>query len=184
MNIMTILGSPRNDGNSAQVLAWVEDALRSAGPSVDRVNLADRPVRGFEYSDMAGPPDPTETGIQVMDAMAAADGIILAAPVFCWGFPAQLKALIDRTIYLVGDFIHDPDYETKLQGKPLGLVLTSGGPQEDNAEHPMKLFEALVRFMKAKDGGCLHIWGFEQPDAMGDEVRQHAADYAARFLAT
>jgi multimeric flavodoxin WrbA len=46
MRIMTILGSPRRHGNTATVLTWIEDWLRSEDHEVDRANILDYSVRG------------------------------------------------------------------------------------------------------------------------------------------
>lgn len=186
MKIVTILGSPRKNGCTGKVMGWIEEALRAAGHTVERINVIDHNIKGFEYSEeggLSGAPGAADDAIAVMDRMVAADAVLMGAPVFCWGVPAQLKALIDRTIYLVGDFIGDPNYETKLQNKPLGFVVTSGGPKEDNAEFPIKMFERMVKFMKAKDGGCLHVPGCMVPAAIGDDVKAQAVAFAKTFAA-
>jgi hypothetical protein len=46
MRVMTILGSPRRQGNTAKVLGWIEDQLRAAGRQVDAANILDYHVQG------------------------------------------------------------------------------------------------------------------------------------------
>jgi multimeric flavodoxin WrbA len=41
MRIMTIVGSPRRQGNTAKVLSWIEDRRRSEGHEVDRAHILD-----------------------------------------------------------------------------------------------------------------------------------------------
>ena len=43
--------------------------------------------------------------------MVEADLVLLAAPVFCWGFPAQIKGLVDRMYCLM-------DFEGRRSGVP------------------------------------------------------------------
>jgi len=46
MRIMTILGSPRRQGNTAKVLGWIEEQFRADGHEVDRANILDYRVQG------------------------------------------------------------------------------------------------------------------------------------------
>ena len=46
MRVMTILGSPRRNGNTAMVLGWVEDHFRAAGHQIDSANMLDYEVGG------------------------------------------------------------------------------------------------------------------------------------------
>ena len=46
MRIMTILGSPRRHGNTANVLGWIEEQFRADSHAVDQVNIVDQSVRG------------------------------------------------------------------------------------------------------------------------------------------
>ena len=46
MRIMTVLGSPRRQGNPAKVLGWVEDQFRADGHEVDSATILDYRVQG------------------------------------------------------------------------------------------------------------------------------------------
>jgi len=41
MRIMTILGSPRRQGNTAKVLGWMEERFQDDGYEVDSANTSD-----------------------------------------------------------------------------------------------------------------------------------------------
>ena len=41
MRIMTILGSPRRQGNTAKVLGWIEEQFQADGHKVDPANILD-----------------------------------------------------------------------------------------------------------------------------------------------
>jgi multimeric flavodoxin WrbA len=43
---MTVLGSPRRRGNTAKVLAWVEEQFQGDGREVDPANILDYRVQG------------------------------------------------------------------------------------------------------------------------------------------
>ena len=111
MRIMTILGSPRRQGNTAKVLGWVEEQFRADGHEVDSANILDYRVQGCGEC-MACKKGTVELCSIGDDAnglfkrMVAADLVLIAAPVFCWGFPAQIKGLIDR-MFCMMDFAGD-----------------------------------------------------------------------------
>ena len=108
MRVMTILGSPRRQGNTAKVLNWIEDGLRAGGHHIDAANMLDYNVGGCSEC-LACKKGAVELCRIDDDAnvlyrrMAAADLVLIAAPTFCWGFPAQIKGLIDR-MYCMMDF--------------------------------------------------------------------------------
>ena len=40
MNIISIFGGPRKKGNTATILGWVEEELKTLGHQIERINLA------------------------------------------------------------------------------------------------------------------------------------------------
>ena len=109
MNIVTILGSPRTDGNTDRLLDWTERALKDWRHNVTRMNLADLTVHGCK-SCFACTESVDEPGCVVLDdapavfeKMIEADAILFATPLYMWGYASQLKALLDRSICLVRD---------------------------------------------------------------------------------
>ena len=46
MRVMTILGSPRREGNTAKVLGWIEGRLQANGDDIDAVSMLDYSVGG------------------------------------------------------------------------------------------------------------------------------------------
>ncbi len=51
MRIMTILGSPRRQGNTAKVLGWIEEQFQAGGHEVDSANILDYRVQGCGKRD-------------------------------------------------------------------------------------------------------------------------------------
>ncbi len=186
MRVMTLLGSPNKKGNTGTVLAWVEEQLRVDGREVDHAHIADYQVAGCLgcWACHSGRGDPC---VQKDDANAlfrrviAADAVLLAAPVYCWGFPGPMKSLIDRTVCLMGDF-EDPNFTTKLQGKPFALLVTAGGPVEDNADIMIRAFEAMAHHMKSQPPKHLCVPSCTTPEALGDSVKSQAAAFAQDWL--
>ena len=46
IRIMTILGSPRRQGNTAKVISWIEEQAQTDGHELDRANILDHNVAG------------------------------------------------------------------------------------------------------------------------------------------
>ena len=76
--------------------------------------------------------------------LLAADLIAFISPVYCWGLPAQLKAVIDR--FQVTVFA--------MQGKKKALLMTTSASAEAWVTDPAEAhFNAMLRFMKWEDAG-------------------------------
>ena len=113
--------------------------------------------------------------------MVAADLVLLAAPVFCWGFPAQIKGLIDRT-YCLMDFDTPRTDLPRLLGKPMSLLLTAGGEGIDNADLVFRGFNQMVGLLRARPAGNWLVPNCTHPDAMNDDVHQGASEFARTLL--
>jgi multimeric flavodoxin WrbA len=182
MRIMTILGSPRRHGNTAKVLGWIEEQFRADGNEVDRANILDYRVQGCGEC-MACKKGTVELCSIDDDAnglyrqMVAADLVLFAAPVFCWGFPAQIKGLIDR-MFCMMDFDGERANVPRLSGKPIGLLLTGGGEEADNGNLVIRGFEQLVQWVKGRMAGQWFVGGCTEPEAIGQDVKDLAVEFA------
>jgi multimeric flavodoxin WrbA len=186
MRIMTVLGSPRRQGNTATALHWVEDELRAAGHEVERVDIIDYDVGGCREC-LSCKKGGTNLCIVDDDAdglfrrMATADLVLFAAPVFCWGFPAQRKGLIDRT-YCLMDFDVPRRDLPRLHGKPMSLLLTAGGERIDNADLVFRGFHHMLGLLGARLAGNWFVPSCTEPAALGDDVRRQAVKFARTIL--
>ncbi len=132
MKVIALNGSPRLIGNTSNLLAEFLDELGKEGVETEMVQLYDHEfqfcndcrsceMRGdgrciMEDDDMNG----------ILDAMRAADGIVLAAPAYAGGIPSQMKVFLERAglALTMGD--------RGLRGK-VGAVLTVSA--HDGAEN-------------------------------------------------
>jgi multimeric flavodoxin WrbA len=185
MRIMTILGSPRRRGNTAKVLGWIEEQFQAGGHELDQANILDYRVQGC--GECMGCQKGTHELCSIGDdanmlyrRMVAADLVLIAAPVFCWGFPAQLKGLIDRMFCLMDVTGVRPRTPWRA-GKPFGLLLTGGGEEAGNGELVVRGFEQLVQWVQGRMAGHWFVGGCTEPDAIGDAVKQDAVEFARRL---
>lgn len=136
MNIVAIYGSPRRGGNSDVML----DLFLS------RVQLPDTIVKiipsEMEFSQCKGCRACEKTGVCVIDDeikmvsnhLLQADRVIISSPIFFYGFPSALKALIDRS-----QVLWSRKYLLKEEMKPKkGFLLAIGATQGK------KLFDGVI----------------------------------------
>ncbi|MFZ1934895.1 MAG: flavodoxin family protein [Thermoguttaceae bacterium] len=183
MKIVTVLGSPRRRGNTARALGWVEEQFRADRHDVDHIEILDYKVCGCREC-LVCKKGGTEKlcaveddAVGLFERMAKSDLVLLAAPVFCWGYPAQIKALIDRT-YCLMDFEGPRTDLPRLNGKGMALLLTAGGDRIDNADLVFRGFHHMVGLLRARLAGTWLVPNCTEPDALGEDVRRHAADFA------
>ena len=187
MKIVTLFGSPRKKGNTATLLGWVEDALKKQGHEVDRVDINREKINGCIecYTCQKTPDEPgcpqKDDALSVFQRMLAADVVIYASPMFCWGWTSQIKPLIDRHFCLVTNS-GDGKYKSLLKGKKLALVGTCAGPLEGNGQHLVDQFSALADYSQAKLAGKLFVPLCTTPEQMSQEARTKAEEFAKQIV--
>ena len=182
MKILTILGSPKKNGNTARVLGMFE-GLVADGHDVDRLNIADVEVAGCVgcYACQEHPDEAfcaqKDDAQGIYDRILTADAVVYAAPLYMWGFPAGIHALLERHLALVTGY-SGPNYKSLIEGKRVALLVTSGGPVENNAELIQAVFDRLA------DWGQVDVVGkYMVPDCTTPDALPAAAEIAAKKMA-
>ncbi len=186
MNVLTILGSPRLKGNTATVLAAFE-ALVGAHYAVTRIDLAQRDLNGClgcNACQAGGHPDAcvqADDGPEILEQIVAADAVVYATPLYVWGFSAQMKALIDRHYCFITGY-GTGRFASRLQGKPLALLVTCGGPIAGNADLVREMFARLAAYGQSRIFGTYVLPHCTEPDNLGGRAvelaRQMGKDLA------
>jgi len=187
MRILAIQGSPRKAGNTATVLDMFESHL-SSGHTVERVNVVDFDIKGCTGCGACQRVMDAPGCVQKDDAPGLfereieADAVVLATPLYGWSFSAQIKPLIDRQICMTKGYGTD-QYMSLVAGKPLALLVTCGGPVENNADVIQTTFERMADFLRCCAVGTYVVPFCTDPGKLGDDaartVRQMAADITA-----
>ena len=144
MKIVAINGSPRKNGNTAQVL----EVVRRGGGG-RRGGVPGVPARGEGPSCMAcyhclntGGLRCVQTDDMVNDIIAAcieADGILLAAPVYHGGISGNMKCVLDRLMLAAGCGVNQLHHKV---GGALCTLRRSGG---------METYQQLLGTMDAME---------------------------------
>jgi multimeric flavodoxin WrbA len=182
MKVLAINGSPHREGNTYLGIRAAADALEEAGISCEILHAGHRAVHGCigcnkcrETRDERCAIDDDVNGW--IQRMKAADGIILASPVYYAGIAGTMKALCDRAFYVSGAngnlFRHKP-------GAALVAVRRSGGVATfDQLNHYFTISEMPV----ASSCYWNTLYGMAQGEASGDAEGLNTARTAGRSMA-
>lgn len=182
LRVTTILGSPRRRGHTATVLGALENLIAPTH-DVERIDVADYSVRGCLGCDSCQKAleEPGcvqgDDGPALIRRLLAADVVVYAAPVYCWGFPGPMKALLDRHYCLV-KWQGDDVARALLAGKPVALLATCGGTAEGNADLMQAMFQRQADYLRAKVVGCYVLGECTMAAARGEPGAQLAARLA------
>lgn len=118
MKVVAVNGSPRKGGNTESMIEAAFGPLREAGIECELISLAGETVGGCtacmrcrkEADRQCHGRD--DFGNGVIEALDAADGILLGSPVYFADITPELKAIIDRAGYVArgnpGMFVRKP----------------------------------------------------------------------------
>ena len=129
MKIVAINGSPRKNGNTAQVLEVVRREVEAAGVEfqVFQPGAKVHPCMACYHCLNTGSLRCVQTDDMVNDIIAAcieADGILLAAPVYHGGISGNMKCVLDRLMLAAGCGVNQLHHKV---GGALCTLRRSGG---------------------------------------------------------
>lgn len=173
LKILALYGSPRRQGNTAQLLEKAVEGVRGQGGEVDEIVLSNlnmgpcREIYGCKKDGRCVIQDDFQA---LYDQIDTCDGIILASPIFFYGVSAQTKIMMDRCqfFWVRKNWVEKRSVKDKLKRK--GLFISVG------ATHGKKIFDGALLtvryFFEAVD---TELWGnllYRGLDFEGD-VQKH-----------
>ena len=188
MKVLCVMGSPRKGGNTDSVLRWVEQDLAAGGHQVEHVDVIDNEIGGCTGCNTCKL-EPEKPGCIIEDdadglllKMMDADLTVMATPLYCWGMTSQLKALVDRS-YSLKKPLPDGTHVSLIAGKRIALLVTCAGPYDGNAEVLSMPFDRIAWWSQTEVAGTLFITGCTTPDALPEDARERAVQFAAEIAA-
>jgi multimeric flavodoxin WrbA len=177
MKVLGIYGSPRKEGNSDLLLDQTLRGARSVGAEVSSLY-----VRNLSFSGCIECGGCEETGVCVLkddlqplyQEIKEAEVIILATPIFFYGFTAPLKALIDRCQALWAErMLRKTREQRKRHESGRGYLIAVGATKGKNLFEGVELtakyfFDALD---KSYEGGLF----FREVEGKGAMARDSGA---------
>jgi multimeric flavodoxin WrbA len=188
MNILSLFGGPRNTGNTATILNWVEEELIDLGHHTERVVLSQYKVRGclgcLQCEKNTHEPGciQNDDGAAILNKITASDAVIYASPLYFWGVSAQMKAVIDRCYCLHRGICGSAGHTSFVEGQHHALIITAADPFENNAEQVLTSFQRMLVYNKAKCAGELLIHNCTTPEMLDTNIKDNALKFARQLF--
>lgn len=183
--ILILTSSPRRQGNSNELAEQVAGGARQAGASVKVINLADLTIHPCSACESCQTWDEVrcdqDDDMQPLyPALIAADAIVLASPIYCFSFCAQLKLFLDR-LYAFSGKVPQP-----LKGKRVALLLTYGeeDPRASGVNNAIKSLRDEFDYLEAPVTDIIHASADKPGDIRANPEVMNRAFELGRKLAS
>ena len=179
-NILILNGSPRMKGNTAMLCDAFAEGAKSAGHTVTRFDLQKKNIHGClgcvkGGKDPAAPCVQKDDMLQIYPAYKEADIVVLASPMYYWGFSGQLTTAFDR-LFAVAEC--NPGYANPK--KDCALIMAAEGNSADNWKPALDYYQALLGFLEWKELGHVLAGGvFDAGAVAGTPVIDEAFRFGA-----
>lgn len=193
MNTLILSSSPRRDGNSAALARAAADGLRDAGHDATLVYLGNA-IGGFlRDCRQCRRPDGScsiDDGYRTLflDQFLAADGLVLATPIYWYGMSAQLKTFFDRMFcYVAASYPGTDAVKTGMTGKRVGLLLSSEEAYPDVSGAIVHQVQEYCRYTRSPFVGVVHGYGNGRGEIVRDpqdpvtQARRFGQDFFRRY---
>lgn len=175
MKLLAIMGSPRKDGNTAQLLQLIQKSAPKNW-EVEIIVLTDYQIYGCTGCSQCQMDTEHFTCIQnddgnmLLSKIIAADAVIYGTPLYGHNYSWQLKIFLDRHIplfkFVSGNkkAVNEMEILSVIENKPVGLVVSCQGPEEYNTEIIQMLFD---KFCESSLATCVgkYIFPFCETNA-------------------
>ncbi len=176
--VVAVVGSPRAAGNTSYLVDVALDELARRGLTAEKIMLSEHrvlPCEGHdECEDLAACPLDDDAGA-ILERMYAADGLILATPVYYENVSGQLKILIDRNCF-------NNSHEIWLRARSVGLIAVADSTGLDETIDALRRFVALSSDKKVKPLSAAGL-AYHEGDAAGNAALVAAVREMARAMA-
>ena len=190
MNISILMGSPRKEGNTAQLLRPFCEELKKQGCSYTMTWLYDKNIEPChacracqtDWSSFACAFH--DDMYEIAETILSSTMLILATPIYSWYCTAPMKAALDRLVYGFNKFYGDEVGPSIWAGKKVAIITTCGYRPERGAD----LFEeGIKRYCKHSHLTYTAIYserhlGYHSV-FMDDEKAVRSRDFAAKLAA-
>ena len=183
-SILSFMGSPRKNGNSTVLAKQIVEGALAAGARVESFYLHKMKISPCTACDKCHAADDRFCVIKddmqkLYPKIIAADGLILASPIYFFTVSAQLKLFMDRCYALGGP----GGYQFK--GKKIAIALTYGDvdPFRSGAVNAMRTFQDAFAYVEASIAGYVYGTGLEQGEIAKNKALMKDAFDLGKILA-
>lgn len=173
MKLLAIMGSPRKTGNTAALL----NRIQTAAPKnweMETIALTDYRIYGCIGCSRCQADTEQFACVQHDDAnmllnkIIEADAVLYATPLYGHNYSGQMKTFLDRHTPLFKfvsgkeKAVDEMEILSAIENKPVGLLVSCQGPEENNTELIGMLFD---KFCESSLASCMgkYIFPFCDP---------------------
>lgn len=181
--VVVLLGSPRRKGNSALLAARIARGARSAGAKVETVFLQDLNIAPCKSCYACQKEN--SKGCSINDAMQevypkllAAEGWVIASPVYWFTMSAQTKLFMDRCFALLAYA------KESFAGKRIAIAMSYGDadPFVSGCVNALRTFQDAFSYTRAKIVGMVYGSAFGAGEIRTNKALLKEAEKLGRDL--
>lgn len=186
MKVLTLHGGARKKGNTATAATIVEAELSSMGHEVESIFLFEKDIKPcLACTKCKETPESVaciqkDEASEILERMVKADLVLFTSPLYFWGLAGPLKTFIDRSYALYTDY-HKPTHASLIDGQRQALLVTGGGPFENNAEPVFTAFNKLQNPHKAVKAGELFLGRCTTPEQLREDHTEALKEFARQI---
>ncbi|MDD2421316.1 MAG: flavodoxin family protein, partial [Heliobacteriaceae bacterium] len=170
MKVLGFVGSPREEGNTATLVAQVLSGAATKGAETKLYNLATLSIKGCQACNKCKTTGSCATQDDMQElyrAIQEADAVVIGSPVYMYQMSGQTKAFVDRLYAFI-----TPGFTSKVKKDlPAALVFTQGLPDSEKFTAYFENTTRVLEFLGFKVAGVLVAGG---TNAVGDVQKQEA----------
>ena len=169
--IVMLVGSPRKHGNTDTLAHAFLEGIDQKKNSIAVISIPDIKVKGcvgcnYCYRDAEHRCALQDDMQQIYQELSAAEVLVVATPIYFYGIPSQLKAVIDR--------LHNPIRGT-FRLKKLVLLAVCADETQEVFDSVKAMYRSTLRYFSLKNARCLTVTGVsEKGDIAGNPALEEA----------
>lgn len=182
--ILVVIGSPRRNGNSASLAKEAAAGAREAGAKVETVFLQGMNIQPCTACDACRRKLKKDCILKddmraLYPKLRAADGIVIASPIYWFTVSAQTKLFMDRWYALGGDDGY------ALAGKKFAVVLAyaDADPFSSGAVNALRMFQDAFNYIGAEVVGTVYGSAWKTGEIRKNKALMDSARELGRKLA-
>jgi len=186
MKVVAFNGSPRKEGNTANLIKKVFAELEAEGIETEFVQIGGKKIKGctgcmkcFEKKDKKCIID-NDILNECLEKMIGADGIILGSPTYTANVSSELKALIDRAD-LVG-FANENLFKRKVGAAVIAVRRGGAVPAFDAINHFFQIHQVIITSSIYWNFGIGLMPGDVDDDEEGNRTMKHLGENMAWLI--
>lgn len=156
-NVLIVVGSPRNNGNSATLAQGVADGVKSAGGQAETINLHKMNIKPCNACDKCQDKSSTTCAVdddmqQLYPKLRMASALVIASPIYVFTVSAQTKLFMDRCRPLWAP------HNNIFKDLPIGILLAYADPDpfSSGAVDAIRTFQDACQYLGSKIVGIVY----------------------------